>query len=147
MGQLVEFVELGLQEAFVREARLIFSDEGRREGAAEGVFNHFIVLGSAQQHADGRTFVGFAHVAIKGFEIEFQLAEVRGLEFVDLQLERDEALQLAVIEEQVEVEILAADLQQILLADKGEIAAKFEEEPSEIGGESLLKIGLRMPVG
>ena len=108
--QLVELVELGLEQLLVRELGFILGDHGRGEGAAEGIFDHLAVLGGAEQQADGWVFVGLADIAVKGFEVEVEFAEVLGLEAGDLEFDGDEAVQPAVEEEQIEREVLPADL-------------------------------------
>ena len=188
-------MELGLQQVLVGEVGLVFGDEGWREGAAKSIFDHFIVLSRAQEHADRWTLVGFADITSEEWQLEsadnepplgyHMLATHEGLarrinlflhyslgvlssgfpgclssiiiqparmstnslEFVDLQLERNEALQLTVIEQQIEAEIFAANLQQILLTDKGEIATKFEEEAAKVCSQGSLQIGFRMLIG
>jgi hypothetical protein len=66
--------------------------------------------------------VCFAYFAIKSLEIELQLSQIFGLEFIDLELDGDEGLQFPVIEQQVETEVLTADRQQILFADEREVS-------------------------
>ena len=92
--ELIKLVEFGLEEFLVWEAGLVFGDEGRGEGAAQGVFDDLVVLGGAEEHADGGLLMGLAHVAVESFEVEFELAQVFRLELVDLEFERHEALEL-----------------------------------------------------
>ena len=91
--------------------------------------------------ADGGAFVGLLDVAVQGFEVEFHLAQVFGPELVNLEVEGHEALETAVIEQEVEPEVLAANLQEILLADKGEIPSQFKEEFPEVGQKAGLEAG------
>ena len=65
LGRLVKLMQLGLEELLVGKPGLVFGDDGRRCGAAQCVFNHFLVFRGAEQHADRRVFVGFFHVAVE----------------------------------------------------------------------------------
>jgi hypothetical protein len=76
----VEFVEFALEELLVGELGLVFGDEGGAEVAVHGVFDDFGILAGAEQHADGGVFVGLFRIAVEGFEIEAELAEVFRLE-------------------------------------------------------------------
>ena len=111
---MVKLVKFGLEKFFVGQKGLVVGDEGRREGAAEGVFDDFTVLGGAQEKADGGVFVGFANVAIEGFEVELEFAEVLGFEAVDFEFDGDQAVHAAVKEEEIEGEIAVADLERVL---------------------------------
>ena len=114
------------------------------KGRAEGVFDDFVVLGGAEEDADGRSLVEFAHVAVEGFEVEFHLAEVLGFEFPDFQIESDETLKPPMEEKQVQTKILAADLKQVLLTHETEVAAQFEEEFLQIRDQAALETALVM---
>jgi hypothetical protein len=76
----------------------------------------------AGQHADGWSFVRLPHVALEPLDVERELSEIGGLEPVDLQLDGHEALQAAVEEDEVDREILVADLHRILRANEAEVA-------------------------
>ena len=137
---MIKLMELALEEFFVGQGGLVFGDEGGRNGAAQGIFHDFVVLGGAQKDADGRALVRLSYIAVEGFEIEFHFAEMLGFEFFYFQIEGNKTLQPAVEEEQVEAEILAADLKEVFLADKTKIAAQFDQEAAEVGKERPLEI-------
>jgi hypothetical protein len=59
-------------------------------------------------------------------QVKIHLARVLRLEVVDLEINDDEAAQAQVIEEKIEIEILATDLNVVLAADKGKALAEFE---------------------
>src|SRR5207302_481865 len=96
-------------------------NQGRRGGPAQGVLDHLLVLRGAEKHADGRSLVRLANVPVERLQIELQLAEVRGLELLDFQLEGDQAIQPSVEEQQVDLEVPPADLDRVVAADKAEI--------------------------
>lgn len=60
--------------------------------------------------------------------VEVQLAGVLGLELALLQVDDDERAQPQVVEQQVDVEILVADVEAVLPADEGEALAELEQE-------------------
>ena len=69
------------------------------------------------------------------------------LELVHLELERDQAVQAAMKEEQVEEEISAADLQSEPLAHESEVRPEFQQELPQVGNECLLQLQLGMGLG
>lgn len=140
-GEGVGFGEFAAEERRVGQVGLVIGDQGWRGGAGECVCDPFRVFRGAEEDADEGAHVGFADTAVEGFEIEFEFAEVLGLEGFDLPFEGDERWQTARVEEEIEAEIFAADLEQVLLADEAKIAAERDEEATEIGDERALKIG------
>jgi hypothetical protein len=60
----IKLVEFGSKQPLIGKLCLVFSDEGRRQSAAESVLNNLIVFTGTQQHADGRTFVSLLNIAV-----------------------------------------------------------------------------------
>ncbi len=110
----------------------VLSDKRRRNVAAHGVFHDLIVLGAAEQNADAGVFVRAFAIPIKRLQIEGELAKMFGLKASGFQFECDQALQVAVVEEQIELKILVAHLHTHLLADKGKAVAQFHEELAQV---------------
>ena len=81
-------------------------------------------------------------IAVEGFEVEAELAEVFRLEAADLELDGDEAVQAAMEEQQIEREIPPADLERELGADEAEVAAQLDEEVAELEEQTLMEIRL-----
>jgi len=65
-----------------------------------------------------------------------------GLEAVDLQLDRDQAVQAAVEEQEVEREVAPAHLQRKLGADEAAGAAKFDEEGAQLLQQAAMQVSL-----
>ena len=86
--------------------------------------------------------VALAYIAVEGFEVELELAEVLGLELVHLQLDSDETVQSAMEEEEVEREVPATDLHRVFGADEAEVAAEFGDETAQITQQTGMKISL-----
>ena len=86
--------------------------------------------------------MGLLHVAVQGFEVEAELAEVFGLEAADLQLDGAEAVETAVEEQQVEGEIATANLHGELGADEAEITAQLDQEVLQLEQKAPVQVGL-----
>jgi len=143
-GEQIELVEFGAQEFLVGQEGFVLGDHGRGERAAEAILDDLAVLGGAEQQADGRALVGFAHIAVEGFEVEIEFAEVLGLKAPGFEFKCDQAIEAAMEEQQVQREILAADLDGIFGADKTEVAAHFDDEILEVPEQAPMQIRLRM---
>ena len=91
---------------------------------AEGILDDLVVLGGAEQDADGGPLVRLLHVAVEGLQVEFQFAEMLRLELAYLYFESNQGVECSVEEQQIESEIPSADLERILAADEAEVAAR-----------------------
>ena len=79
--------------------------------------------------------MGFAVIAIEGFEVEVELTEGLRLEAGGLELNGDKAVEAAMEEQEVEGEVLAADLQRVLRADETEVVTELGEETAEVADQ------------
>jgi hypothetical protein len=70
-----------LEDIFVGQLSLIGCHQGWRHRTIQGVFHDLRILVLAEQDTDAGVLVLFFHVAVEGFEIEVELAEVFGFEF------------------------------------------------------------------
>src|ERR1700761_7970225 len=116
--QLIELIKLGPQKFFVRQHRLVFRYQRRRQGTAQGVLDNLAVLCGTEQHPNGGIFVLFAVVTVERFEHKLQLAEMIGFESSSLEFEGHEAVQPPMKEKQIERKIPPPHLQRILRADE-----------------------------
>ena len=66
-------MQVPLEKLLVRQCRLVFGNESEGDGAGQGVFDDFVILGCAEEDADRGAFMGRLHVAVEGFELEFHL--------------------------------------------------------------------------
>lgn len=113
--------------------------------SATSATNRFVVLGRAEQHADRSALVRLLHVPNERLDVVAELPEVSGpLLLSDLQLERDQALQSPVEQDQVDREVLVAKLQGILGANEAEVPTEFGEEASHVAQDSAVKVGLEV---
>jgi len=103
---------------------------------AQRVFGEDAVLGLAEDETDGRRVVLEAEEVVDGGAVEVHLSGILGFEVALLEIDDDEAAEVEVIEEEVEVELAVADFEAVLAADKGKAATEFEEEFFEMPEES-----------
>lgn len=82
------------------------------------------------------------HEAVHRREIEVHLAGVLGLELADLQLNHDIASQRKLVQQQVDEEVLATDLQMLLASHHGEALSQLQQEPLHVRHQSALDIPL-----
>jgi hypothetical protein len=110
-------------------------DSQRLRHVAEHIFCDDLILRFAQNQPDGRLVSFVAEEIIDGREVE-----VGRLEWPHLQIDNDEAAETQVVEQKIDFEIFAANLDGVLAADKGEADCEFEEKLSEMFEEACLQI-------
>lgn len=106
----------------------------------------FIVVG-AENQSDALGVVAAAELVVDGVEVERHLARELRLELADLQVDDDESAQLVVVEEQIEEELLPADLQRLLATVLREPNAEFTEEPRDLPHRSVFQFALAGVLG
>jgi hypothetical protein len=119
----------------------------RRVNAAQRIFDDNTVALAAQDQADAGIVAGLAVAIIECSEIEIHLARMLGLEWSRLQIAGGQGAQPAVIEQQVDVEILAADLDMMLAGDEGEALAEFEQHVLDPGDQGAFDVALMRGAG
>src|ERR1700722_17747629 len=80
------------------------------------------------------------HVAVEGFQIKIQLAEIFRLKLADLQFNRNEAVQATMKEEQVQREISPTNLNRIFGADETEVPSQLDQKHSELFQQAAMQI-------
>ena len=85
---------------------------------------------------------GSRSTVIQRGEIEIHLARMLRLERPRLQVDGDQATQLAVIEEQVDVKILSADLEMMLAGDERKPFSQLEQQVLDPGDEGPFDVAL-----
>ena len=132
------------RSSFLSGIRVWYSATSAATATAEGVLDDLVVLAGAQQDADGRALVRLADIAVKRLQIELQLAEMLGLELADLEFDCDQAVQVAVEEQQVEGEIALSDLHRVLGAHEAKVPTQLDEEVLEPIHEPAMQVVLRV---
>ena len=77
-------------------------------------------------------FMRLLYIPVQRLQVNFEFTEVFGLQLSYLQLNGYEAVEPTVKKQQIEREVLAANLQWVFGADIAEITPQFGEEPAEI---------------
>ena len=90
--------------------------------------------------------MGLAHVSVERFQVELQLPEVFRHKLPDLEFDGHEARKLAMEEEQVEHEILTANLEGHLASNKAEVAAELCQESAHVLHEAGVEVSLTVTV-
>jgi hypothetical protein len=85
---------------------------------SQRIFDDHFVSALAKDYTDRRLVVAVSQLIIDSREVEIHLPGKFGLEIFDLQFDYDEAAHAEMLEKQVEVVILVADLNMILTADE-----------------------------
>ena len=109
-------------------------------------FDLFFLLSGAEDDAEWRLLTGLLLILGEPAEVEFHLAFVFGLEVTQFQIDGDEAFEGAVVEEEVEVEVVGVDLDASLATEKGEAVAELEQEGFELAEDGVFEILLWVAV-
>ena len=103
-------------------------------------FDLFRLFPGAEDDAEGRVFTGLLLVFGEPAEVEFHLAFVFGFEVAQFQIDGDEAFQAAMVEKEIEVEVVGINLDARLTTKKGKAVAKFEEECFEFAQDGVFEV-------
>src|SRR5437773_5273609 len=112
-------------------------------------FEQLHVLGGLPSAENKPQRLGFARltfVTLQPVEVEFHLAFVCGLKVANLQIQRHEPAELAMVKQQVEVVIAAINLHPLLPLDETEAHAEFENECLHLPQNRGLNVLLRVRV-
>lgn len=126
------FLERALQDFLRDELFLVLSNHHRTHRSGKRVLDDDTIGLFAEDDANGWILVLFLNVSVEGLKVELQLSKVLSAELPSLQLEGDESLQPAMIEEKVGMEILPADRQGVLLIDEEEILTHLKDEVLDV---------------
>jgi hypothetical protein len=119
-----------------------FRDTEGLPDVTKGVLRNDSILRFAKNEADARLVVGVAKHVIDCGEIEVQLARVFRLELAHFQIDDNEASELQMVEEQIELEVFSSDFKRNLAAYEGEADAEFDEELTQVREQATLQVAL-----
>ena len=131
----------------VGEVELVFLDEELAIHLVGGVFDKQLVFVPGEDDADGRVVAFAIFLGGEVAEVEIHLADVMVLDFLELQIDEDEASQDAVIKDEIDAVVGVVDRHTVLAADEGEAFSQFQEKGLEVVAELCLQIGLIQSVG
>ena len=109
---------------------------------AQGKFHLNVVFIAAQQQANGGLVVVAFEKTVHRRQIEVELARVFRNELTVFQLHHHVALERDVIEQQVNVVVVAGNFQVVLPAHEGKAFAQFQQKLGDVLGQLALYIQL-----
>ena len=121
---------------------LIGADADGLAHILERILGHEVVLALAEQQANRRIVLLFFQDTIHGRKVEVKLPCVFRLELAGLQLDYHIAAEVEVIEQQVDVEVIAAYVEVVLVAEKRKAGSQLQQELCHILDQSLLNVTL-----
>ena len=95
---------------------------------AEGILDFHVVLFRAEDDADGWLVAVAAFPVVEQVQVEIHLSRELRFEGADFEVEGDEGLEEAVVEEEVDEILLFPEGDPVLAADEAEAVAEFEQE-------------------
>jgi len=119
------FLDFFGDEFLVRQNGPVFGGENFVGQAVERVMRDGFVFLAAQDETNGRIFVGICPMFARLVEIHVHLAGIGVCEPAALEINHDEATQLAMKEEQIDAIPFVANAEAALASDKSEVAAKL----------------------
>jgi len=108
----------------------------------QGDLRHGVVLLGAEDDADGLRPVLRALEPIEEVHVHLHLAEVLVRERAELEIDEHEAAEQAVVEDEVDVEVIALERHALLPRDEAEAFAQLKEERLEAIDDGLLEVAL-----
>lgn len=109
--------------------------------------HRLVGLVCAQDQAEGRLLAGLLFVFLQPAQVQLHLALVRCLELADLQVNDDEPAESAVVEEQVDIEVVSVDDNPFLAVDEGETAAQLQNEALDLAQDGGFQVLFAVGVG
>jgi hypothetical protein len=126
--------------ALVFEGQLLevskFRHAHRGSSDAECTLNDDAVLALAQDEPDRGLISRVSQEIVDGRQVEVHFASVFGFERRHLQIDHHETPQLEMVKEQIDPELLAADLDWVLAADEREAHAQLQQKFPDLLNES-----------
>lgn len=120
--------ELPGELLLAREVELVAGGEDLLRALAQGVAHGGVVLVGAEDQADGRVLVRALLLGLVVARVEQHLAHVLLRKPPDLEVDEQEAPQRAVVEHEVDVEMVAVDRDAFLARHEEQVAAQLQEE-------------------
>lgn len=122
--------------------QLVFGHTDRVGFALEGKLHFHIVFLGAEDDADRGIVVWRPLVGIEQIEVEVHLAGVLRLELADFQFDRHQALEEAMVEEQIDEVLLRSSHHPILAADEAEAIAELQDEIPQLRDQAIFQFAL-----
>jgi hypothetical protein len=122
---LARFLNLIGYELFIGQDRAVFSRENFVRQSIKRVTRDRFIFLAAKNETNRRIFAFVRPMFARVVEIHVHLASIGMSEPAALEIDDDEAPQLAMKEQQIDAILFIADAEAALASDKSEIASEF----------------------
>ena len=139
---LPRFLDLFGDELFIGQNGSVFGGEYFVRQSIQRVTRDRFIFLAAKNETDRRIFVAACPMFARVVEIHVHLAGVGVGEPATLEIDDDEASELAMKEQQIDAIPFVADAEAALPADESEIAAELHEKPFDMPDERFFDVGL-----
>lgn len=126
----------------IRQQQAIACHANRRVDVAKRILDDDPVVFAAKDQPDAGIVARFTVPIIQRRETKIHLAGVLGLERAHLQVNRDQAAQPPLIEEQVDIDILAANIEVMLAANERKPFSQLQQQVLYPGHEGSFDVAL-----
>ena len=145
-AKLFEFAaDFGAQLGFAGQMEFVAAGEDVFAARPEGVADDGVVFVGAKDEAEGGVVAGRAAVFVVVVHIQLKLAEVFVRQFADIEVNEHVAFENGVVEDEINVEMVAVESEALLAGDEGEAFAQFQEEGLKVGDEGGFEFRLNEP--
>ena len=134
------FLDFGGDELFIGQNGPVFRSENFVRQPVQRVMGNGFVFLRAENETDRRIFVGACPMFARVVQIHVHLAGVGVGEPAALEIDDDEAPELAMKEQQIDPIPFVADTETALASDKSEIAAELQKKSFEMQDERFFDI-------
>jgi len=124
---------------------LVFGDADGLGHAAQGIFGDEAFLVLAKDETDAGLVIGMALLIVDHVEVEIHFGRVFRFECAAFQINDDEAAELQVIEEEVQIEIVITEFEVDLTTNEGEAGAELDEEFAQVLDQSEFQVAFPRP--
>jgi hypothetical protein len=141
-GDLQSMLQLAAEFFAVGEVELVLLDKELAIHLVGGVFDKEFVFVSGEDDAHRGVIALGVLLGGEIAEIQVHLADVVVFDIVDLEIDKNEAAEDAVVEDEIDAVVGVVQRDAVLSADEGEALANFKEEGLEVIAEECFQVGL-----
>src|ERR1035437_2783225 len=117
-------------------------DAHRSRCVPESVFGNDSILRFAEDKTDAWLVVRMTKEVIDSGEVEVHLPGILGFKPAHFEIDDNEASELQVVEEQIDLEILSSNLERHLTSDEGKSHAEFDEKLAQVRKKPMFEVAL-----
>src|ERR1035437_5101121 len=117
-------------------------DAHRSRCVPESVFGNDSILRFAEDKTDAWLVVRMTKEVIDSGEVEIHLPGILGFKPAHFEIDDNEASELQVVEEQIDLEILSSNLERHLTSDEGKSHAEFDEKLAQVRKKPMFEVAL-----